>query len=338
MDRYDIIVVGSGPGGYIAAIRAAQVGYSVALVERESSLGGVCLNWGCIPTKALLKTAELLKKIANADTYGIKVAGAAQVDIAEVVANSRSAVAHLGAGVAFLMKKNGVKLYTGNATTLGKGEILVSSSNGEVKLAGRHIVLATGSRPRMLQNVEQELLWTAKDAMVPTELPKSILIVGSGAIGIEFASFYEALGSKVTIVELQDRILPLEDDSISSAMGKILQSQGVTVLVNSSVCSLVRSDEGLTAEVKNMATKQSSLVTFDRVCCAIGVVPNSDNLGLENTGVELDRNGFILTDNLCETSDKGLYAIGDVAGQPCLAHKASHEAVICIEGIATREG
>ncbi|QJC27821.1 dihydrolipoyl dehydrogenase [Anaplasma platys] len=335
MDEFDFVVIGSGPGGYVAAIRAAQHGHTVAIVEREANLGGVCLNWGCIPTKSLLKSAELYKKLQTADQFGIITAGKIQVDLEKVVAHSRAAVKKLNYGVASLMKKYGITVITGTATLMGTSKIQVAGTRNVVTtIAAQHIILATGSKPRLLPELDANLVWTAKDAMVPQELPKSLLIVGSGAIGIEFASFYSTLGSKVTIVEMRDRILPLEDHDISDAMCKTLRAHGVDIMLNSSVKKLRKHSSGIVAEVNG----STGDVVCDKVICAIGVVPNSADLGLNNTKAQLDSRGFIITDEHCATAEPGLYAIGDVAGPPCLAHKASHEAIICVESIAAREG
>ncbi|QLL66378.1 dihydrolipoyl dehydrogenase [Anaplasma phagocytophilum str. Norway variant1] len=338
MDKYEVVIIGSGPGGYIAAIRAAQLGYKVAIVERENNLGGVCLNWGCIPTKALLKSAQLYKKILSASSFGIKITGDVEVDIQSIVAHSRDAVAKLSCGVSMLMKKNGVKVYKGCARIAGKGEIHVDNDGVKSALSAKHIILATGGRPRIATNLDTKLLWSSKDAMLPETLPKSLLIIGSGAIGIEFASFYSTLGSKVTIVEMQDRILPLEDRDISLSMHEILKNQGVDIFTACSVMDLVQSASSITAQIVNSGTKDTVTSSFERVICAIGILPNSGNLGLEDTKVQLDKGGFIITDSMCQTSEPGIYAIGDVAGPPCLAHKASHEAVICVEGIAKKDG
>lgn len=335
MDEFDFVVVGSGPGGYIAAIRAAQLGYSVGLVERETNLGGVCLNWGCIPTKSLLKSAELYKKLQTAGQFGIFTSGNIRVDIAKVVERSRVAVEKLNHGVASLMKKHGITVITGTAKLTGSNKIQVADTKNVVKtVTARHIILATGSRPRPSPELDPSLIWTARDAMVPKELPRSLLIIGSGAIGIEFASFYSTLGSKVTIVEMQDRILPLEDHTVSDAMCKILKANGIDIILNSSVKTIHKHSSGIVASVSGSTGE----ILCDKVICAIGVVPNSTDIGLNNTNSQLDSRGFIITDEHCATSEPGLYAIGDVAGPPCLAHKASHEAIICVESIAARDG
>ena len=342
MKEYDFIIIGSGPGGYIAAIRAAQLGYRVAIVEREDGrLGGVCLNWGCIPTKSLLKSAELYKKMLAAGSYGICVDGKLTPDIPKIVSRSREAVSKLNNGVALLMKKNNVEVLFGHAKTLGNGKVSVSSCNdGEQFFLARHIILATGGSARVPEHLDAKLMWLAKDAMVPRALPQSLLIIGSGAIGLEFASFYGALGCRITIVEMKDRILPLEDSDISSCMCEILRSQGMKIYTNSTVGALrKKAGSVVEAEIIEGSSSNSPIVErFDRVICAIGIVPNTNNLGLENTKVQLNSAGYVVTDYMCRTDEPGMYAIGDVAGVPCLAHKASHEAVICVEGIASAEG
>ncbi|MFV9839062.1 MAG: FAD-dependent oxidoreductase, partial [Aaplasma endosymbiont of Hyalomma asiaticum] len=341
MKEYDVVIVGSGPGGYIAAIRAAQLGYKVAVVERESSLGGVCLNWGCIPTKSLLKSAELYKKILEAKSFGIDIIGEIRPDISAIVAHSRESVGKLNQGVAMLMKKNNIEVIPGQAKTLGKGKISVASNRGSaISISARYIILATGGSARVPAHLDTKLLWLAKDAMVPASMPRSLLIIGSGAIGLEFASFYGALGCRVTVVEMKDRILPLEDKEVSSYMCGILRSQGMEIYTNSTVQALTGTDGSvIKAEiVKNEKASSPIVAEFDKVICAIGIVPNTSNLGLENTKVKLDRTGYVVTDSMCRTDEHGMYAIGDVAGAPCLAHKASHEAVMCVEGIASAEG
>ncbi|MGN7661735.1 MAG: dihydrolipoyl dehydrogenase [Anaplasma sp.] len=337
MENCDFVVIGSGPGGYIAAIRAAQLGYSVAVIEKEGQLGGVCLNWGCIPTKALLKSAEVYSKLLKADSFGIKVKGSVSVDIAKVVSHSREAVGKLGGGVAGLMKKHGIGVLRGYARVLGGGKVSIKSGKDESVLAAKHIILATGASLRLIPGLDEKMLWTARDAMVPDSLPKSLLIVGSGAIGVEFASFYSRMGSKVSILEMQDCILPLEDREVSAFMHKQLLSHGVEILTRGSIKSLKRSGSEMEAEIQ-LSNKGVTTVQCDRVLSAVGISPNSGDLGLENTKATLDKGGYISVDDYCCTSEPGLYAIGDVSGPPCLAHKASHEAVICVENIAVSAG
>ncbi|MFV9921819.1 MAG: dihydrolipoyl dehydrogenase [Anaplasma ovis] len=337
MESCDLIVVGSGPGGYIAAIRAAQLGYSVTVIEKEESLGGVCLNWGCIPTKSLLKSAEVYSKLLKADSFGVEVSGNVSVNIAKVVARSREAVSKLGHGVAGLMKKHGIKVRQGFAQVLGGGKVAIKQKSGSSTIAAKHIILATGASARPVPGLDEKMLWTARDAMLPKALPKSLLIIGSGAIGIEFASFYSHMGSKVSIVEMQNRILPLEDKAVSEFMQKILQLQGVEILTGGSVHSLKKAGSVMQAQIK-LGTQKVVTLECDNAIAAIGVIPNTHGLGLENTKATLDERGFIVTDDCCRTAEPNLYAIGDVAGPPCLAHKASHEAVMCVEGIATSDG
>ncbi|MCU7611870.1 dihydrolipoyl dehydrogenase [Anaplasma capra] len=338
MESCDFIVVGSGPGGYVAAIRAAQLGYSVTLIEKEESLGGVCLNWGCIPTKSLLKSAEVYGKLLKAGSFGIKVSGSISADITKIVTRSRDAVGKLGHGVAGLMQKHGVKVCRGYAQLLGHGKVEVKQEKGKCStLTAKHIILATGARARLVPGLDEEMLWTAKDAMLPNALPKSLLIIGSGAIGVEFASFYSHMGSKVSIVEMQGRILPLEDKTVSESMQKILQAQGIEIITGGLVQSLRKAGPTMQAQVK-LGTQKLVTLECDKAIAAIGVIPNAQELGLENTKATLDKSGFIVTNGLCGTDEPGLYAIGDVAGPPCLAHKASHEAVICVEGIAASDG
>ncbi|MEH0831725.1 FAD-dependent oxidoreductase, partial [Anaplasma bovis] len=336
MDSYDFVVIGSGPGGYVAAIRAAQLNYKVAIVEKEESLGGVCLNWGCIPTKSLLTSAEVYKKVKEAESYGVRVNGKVEVDVAAIVERSRGIVEKLRSGVSMLMKKNKIEVLKGTATLLGGGSIRIEHAGKNTTKKARHIILATGSSPRITPNLSADFIWTAKDAMMFKNLPESVLIIGSGAIGMEFASFYNTIGSKVTIVEAQKHILPLEDLDISNTMEKILCKRGVSILKGSQVQEITKSGSVLSAKIVDSAGKET-VQKFSNALSAIGVVPNTKDLGLENTKVKLCEKGFVVIDSFCKTEEAGLYAIGDVAGSPCLAHKASHEAVICVENIAKSE-
>ncbi|MGN7678432.1 MAG: dihydrolipoyl dehydrogenase [Anaplasma sp.] len=340
MESCDFAVVGSGPGGYIAAIRAAQLGYSVTVIEKEEQLGGICLNWGCIPTKALLKSAEVYSKLLKADSFGVTVKGDISVDIAKVVSRSREAVGKLGGGVAGLMNKHGIKVLRGYARMQGGGKVSIKSGKGESVLAAKHIILATGASLRRIPGLDEKMLWTARDAMVPDSLPKSLLIVGSGAIGVEFASFYSCMGSKVSLLEMCDCILPLEDREVSAFMHKQLLSRGVEILTCGSIKSLKRNGPKMEAEIQlnNKGSATTATIQCDKVLSAIGISPNSGDLGLENTKATLDKRGYISVNDYCCTSEPGLYAIGDVAGPPCLAHKASHQAVICVENIAASAG
>ncbi len=327
--NFDLVVIGGGPGGYVAAIRGAQLGMSVALVEKEH-LGGICLNWGCIPTKALLRSSEIYHTLQHLPEYGFSVDNI-KVDFPNIIKRSRGVSAQLVAGIKHLMKKNKITVLDGFGRLLGNGKIDVE---GEV-IMGKHIILATGARARVLPNLEPdgELIWTAKEAMMPPDMkqPKSLLVVGSGAIGSEFASFYQNMGTEVTMVEVMDRVLPVEDAEISAFAQKSFEKQGMKIITKAMVKALKKGKNNVTAtiEIDGKATEQ----TFDRVIMAVGIVGNIEGIGLENTKVKTDR-GQILIDKYCRTDEPGVYAIGDVAGAPWLAHKASHEGVICVEKIA----
>jgi dihydrolipoamide dehydrogenase len=331
--NYDVVVVGSGPGGYVAAIRAAQLGLKTAVVEREH-LGGICLNWGCIPTKALLRTADIYSLINNAEEFGIKVEKAS-VDLKKVVERSRNVASQLSGGVKHLLKKNKVTVVDGQGKLAGSGKLKVSK-DGKVTttLNAKHIILATGARARVLPGMEPDgkLIWTYKEALVPDTMPKKLLVVGSGAIGIEFASFFNALGSDVTVVEVMDRILPVEDEEISSMAEKAFKKLGMTIHKGTNVTELKKSGSKVTATFKDKKDKTSS-DTFDRVILAVGIVGNVEDLGLEGTKVKVDRT-HVEVDEYSRTGEPGVYAIGDLTGPPWLAHKASHEGVICVEKIA----
>ena len=330
--NFDVVVIGGGPGGYVAAIRASQLGMKVALVEREH-LGGICLNWGCIPTKALLRTSELYHLMHRAEEFGLK-AEKISFDIKKVVERSRGVASQLSKGIGHLMKKNKVTVFMGSAKLLGKGKLSV---DGKETLAAKHIIIATGARARQLPGLESDgkLVWTYKEAMTPEAMPKSLLVVGSGAIGIEFASFYRSMGATVTVVEVLDRILPVEDEEISKMAQKAFEKQGMTIITSATVKALKKSKDNVTATVEQGG--KSSEITADRVIMAVGIVGNSENLGLENTKVKVERN-HIVTDGYGATTEPGVYAIGDVTGAPWLAHKASHEGIICIEKIAGIKG
>src|SRR5204863_5140936 len=336
---FDIIIIGSGPGGYVTAIRAAQLGFKTAIVEK-SYLGGICLNWGCIPTKALLRSAEIFHYMQHAKDYGL-FAEKVGYDATAVVQRSRAVSKRLNDGVGFLMKKNKVAVIWGEAVIDAPGKITVKKSAveapkgalGEGAYQAKHIILATGARPRVLPGLEpdQKLVWTYFEAMVPDKMPKSLLVVGSGAIGIEFASFFRTLGADVTVVEVLPQILPVEDAEISAFARKSFEKQGIKILTGAKVTKLDKKSDSVTAMIDDGKGSTQTL-TVDRVISAVGVVGNIENLGLEKLGVKTDR-GAIVIDGACKTNVPGIYAIGDVAGPPLLAHKAEHEGVICVEAI-----
>ena len=324
---FDMIIIGGGPGGYVAAIRAAQLGFKTALVEREH-LGGICLNWGCIPTKALLRSAEIYHLMHRLDEFGLK-AEKISFDFKKVIDRSRKVSAQLSAGVKHLMKKNKITVFDGQGRLLGKGRVMVDKI-GEIKAP--HIILATGARARVMPGLEPDgkLVWSYKEAMVPTALPKSLLVIGSGAIGSEFASFYRTMGAEVTLVEVMDKILPVEDEEISAFVKKQFEKQGMRILTGAKVTKLEKGADNVTATIESGGKLEK--ITIERVISAVGIVANTENLGLENTKVKIDRS-HIVTDAWSKTDEPGVYAIGDVAGPPWLAHKASHEGSICVEKI-----
>jgi dihydrolipoamide dehydrogenase len=330
--NFDLVVIGGGPGGYVAAIRAAQLGMKTALVESQH-LGGICLNWGCIPTKALLRSAEIYNLINHADEFGIKVKGA-EIDFKKVIERSRGVAKQLSSGIGHLMKKNKITVFDGFGKLLGGGKVAVEKDGKAVdQIAAKHIIIATGARARTLPGLEPDgkLVWTYKEAMVPEEMPKSILVVGSGAIGIEFANFYRFLGVEVTVVEIMDRILPVEDEEISTLARKAFEKQGMKILTGAKVTKLDKSKNNVKATIDVAGKTQD--ITVDRVIMAVGIVGNTENMGLEKLKVKIDK-GFVVTDEWLKTGEPNVYAIGDVAGPPMLAHKASHEGVICVEKIA----
>ncbi|MBV6632570.1 MAG: dihydrolipoyl dehydrogenase [Alphaproteobacteria bacterium] len=330
--NFDLVVMGGGPGGYVAAIRAAQLKMKVALVEREH-LGGICLNWGCIPTKALLRSAEIHHLLHNLDAYGF-AADNIRFDLDKVVKRSRGVAGQLSGGVKHLLKKNKVTVFDGTAKLAGKGKVAVDlQKGGNETLSAKHIIIATGARARTLPTMKPDgkFIWTYKEAMVPDAMPKKLLVIGSGAIGIEFASFYLNMGADVTVVEMVDRILPAEDEEISAFAKKSFEKQGMKILTNAKVEGTKANASQIEATIDVGGKKQTE--KFDRIVLAIGITGNIEDIGLEGTKVQTDR-GHIVINEWMETGEPGVYAIGDVVGPPWLAHKASHEGVICVEKIA----
>ena len=336
-EKLDLIVIGSGPGGYVAAIRAAQLGMKTAIVERES-LGGICLNWGCIPTKALLRTAEVYHLMQHAGDFGL-AAKDVGYDLAKVVARSRKVAGRLSGGIKFLMKKNKIAVHEGEGRLAGKGRVTVEKDGKTVaELSATNVILATGARARSLPGLEPDgkLIWTYRDAMVPASMPKSLLVVGSGAIGIEFASFYRTLGCEVTVVEVLERILPVEDAEISAFAHKAFEKQGMKILTGATVKKLDKGKDNVTATIETKEKKTETL-TVDRVILAVGIVGNVEKIGIENTKIKVEKT-HVVTDEWGATGEPGIYAIGDLTGPPWLAHKASHEGVACVEKIAGVKG
>jgi len=330
--EFDLIVLGGGPGGYVAAIRAAQLGMKTALIEREH-LGGICLNWGCIPTKALLRSSEINHLLHHLPEFGFSAENI-RFDLAAMVKRSRAVAKQLSSGVAHLLKKNKVTVFDGSGKLAGGGKLAVEKEGRAVTmLAAKHIVLATGARARELPGLEADgkLVWTYKQAMVPTALPKRLLVIGSGAIGIEFASFYRNMGADVTVVEVLDRILPVEDAEISAFAHKVFEKQGMKILVGAKVTAAKKSADSVMATIET-GTKKTEIVV-DRVISAVGIVGNVEGLGLAEAGVMVEKT-HVVVDEYCRTGVPGLYAIGDLVGPPWLAHKASHEGVVCVEKIA----
>ncbi len=336
MSNYDLVVLGSGPGGYVAAIRGVQLGQKVAIVEREN-LGGICLNWGCIPTKALLRSAEIYHYMHHAKDYGL-AADNIRADIDAVVKRSRGVAKQLNQGISHLMKKNKITVHMGDGKLLGNGKLSVSKDGKIETLTAKNIIVATGARARDLPfaKADGKRIWTYRHAMVPPEMPKKLLVIGSGAIGIEFASFYNDMGADVTVVEMMDRIVPVEDHEISAFLEKSLKKQGMTIITGAGVQSIKTSVSGVTAEIKDSKGKVAKS-EFTHVIVAIGILPNTENIGIEELGIKTDR-GHIITNAMCQTNVAGVYAIGDVTQPPWLAHKASHEGVIAAEAIAASLG
>jgi len=327
---FDMIVIGAGPGGYVAAIRGAQLGLNVAIIEREH-MGGICLNWGCIPTKALLRSSEVFHLMERAKDFGLKAENIGY-DLDAVVARSRGVSKQLNQGIGHLMKKNKITTFMGEATIPAKGKVSVKTDKGIEELTAKNIVLATGARARELPGLEADgdLVWTYKHALTPKRMPKKLLVIGSGAIGIEFASFYNTLGADTTVVEVMDRVLPVEDAEISAFAKKQFVKQGMKIMEKTMVKKLDRGNGKVTAHIE--ANGKVTTEDFDTVISAVGIVGNVENLGLEALGVKIDRT-HVVVDEYCRTGVEGLYAIGDIAGAPWLAHKASHEGVMVAEHI-----
>ena len=330
--NFDLIVVGGGPGGYVAAIRAAQLKMKVALVENQH-LGGICLNWGCIPTKALLRSAEIYRQMQHADQYGLSASNV-DFDLDKIVKRSRSVSKQLTSGVGYLLKKNKVQVIDGFGKLAGKGKLSVTKDGKPVAtLTAKNIILATGARARELPGMEADgkLIWYYKDALVPKDVPERLLVIGSGAIGIEFANFFHTFGAKTTVVEMMDRIVPAEDAEVSAFLQKSLVKDGMEIMTSVGVKSLKKGKNTVTAtfDIKGKAESRE----FDRVIVAAGIVGNVENIGLEGTKVKVDRT-HVITNEWCQTGEPGVYAIGDLAGGPWLAHKASHEGILCVEKIA----
>ncbi|NNK66607.1 MAG: dihydrolipoyl dehydrogenase [Rhodobacteraceae bacterium] len=329
--QFDLVVIGAGPGGYVAAIRASQLGLKVAIVEREH-MGGICLNWGCIPTKAMLRSSEVFHLMHRAKEFGLSATGI-DYDLDAVVKRSRGVAKQLNSGVGHLMKKNKVEVLMGEASLPAKGKVSVKTEKGTEELSAKNIILATGARARELPGLEADgdLVWTYKHALMPPRMPKKLLVIGSGAIGIEFASFYNTLGADTTVVEVMDRILPVEDAEISAFAKKSFAKQGMKIMEKAMVKQLDRGKGKVTAHIEVGGKVEK--IDFDTVISAVGIVGNTEGLGLEALGVKVDRT-HVVTDEFCRTGVEGLYAIGDIAGAPWLAHKASHEGVMVAELIA----
>ena len=333
---FDLIVVGGGPGGYVAAIRAAQLGMKTAVVEREN-MGGICLNWGCIPTKALLRTSEVYDLIKHAEAYGLTVKDVSY-DHKKIVERSRKVASQLSNGVKGLMKKNKITVFDGTAKLAGAGKLAVAMNDKtNVTLAYKNVILATGARARQLPGLESDgkLIWSYREAMVPEEMPKSLLVIGSGAIGIEFASFYRTMGAEVTVCEVLERILPVEDEEVSAFAKRAFEKQGMKILTGATVSNLKKGAKNVTATITVGGKAQE--ITVDRVISAVGIVGNVENLGLEGTKVKVDRTHIVI-DQWGATGEPSVYALGDVAGPPWLAHKAMHEGVLVVEKIAGVKG
>ena len=331
--NFDVIIIGGGPGGYVTAIRGAQLGLKVCIIE-EKHLGGICLNWGCIPTKAILRSAEIYHNMKNADEFGLTTKNV-EFDLKKIIKRSRGVSDQLSNGVAFLLKKNNITVIDGKGKLAGPGKVIVTKDGVEFEsFKAKHIIIATGARPHKLPGIEPDgkLIWTYFEALNPDIMPKELLVIGSGAIGVEFASFYNTLGAKVTIVEVLPQILPVEDIEISSIASKQLESQGMKILTETKITKVEKNKNTVTAFIENKSGKYSK-ITVDRIISAVGVVGNIEDIGLETVKAKT-ANGYIVTDEFSATNQNGLYAIGDVSGSPRLAHKAEHEGTICIEKIA----
>ena len=335
--EYDVIVIGSGPGGYVSAIRASQLGLKTAIVEREN-LGGICLNWGCIPTKAMLRSAEIFQNMQHPSDYGL-VAEKISTDLEAIVKRSRGVAKQRNQGVTGLMKKNKIDVHMGDGKLTTKDKVVVKGKDGETELGGKSIIIASGARARDLPfaKADGKRIWTYRHAMMPPEMPKKLLVIGSGAIGIEFASFYNDIGSEVTVVEMLDRIVPVEDEEVSKFLEKSLKKQGMTIMTGAGVKSIDAGAKGVKAEIEDSKGKKA-IHDFTHVIVAVGIQPNVETIGLDELGIEPDERFHIKTDEYCRTNIEGVYAIGDVTGGPWLAHKASHEGVIAAEAIAANMG
>ena len=330
--KFDLVIIGGGPAGYVAAIRASQLKMKVALVE-ENHLGGICLNWGCIPTKALLKSGEINYLLNHIEDYGFNKVKAS-FDFNKIITRSREVSKKLSQGISHLMKKHKVKVFDARGKLNGNNKVRVFTDK-PVDIEAKNIIIATGARARTLPNLEPDgkFIWSYKEAMVPNKQPKSVLVVGSGAIGIEYANFYNSLGSKVTILELADRILPVEDSEISQFAQKSFADQGMKFEVNSTISKVSKGKNEVTVEITNTKTNKTKKITVEKIISAVGIIANSEDIGLEGTKIKLEKN-HIIVDEFCETGEKNIYAIGDVVGAPWLAHKASHEAIIAVEKMA----
>lgn len=331
---FDLVVIGAGPGGYVAAIRAAQLGLKTAIIER-SHLGGICLNWGCIPTKALLRCSEINHLLHNLDQYGFSVENV-QFDFDKIIKRSRDVASKLSSGIAHLLKKNKVEVIMGEAKLIDKNNIQIKSEDKESKVKAKNIVIATGARARVIAGFEPDgdFIWTYKEALSPKKMPESLIIVGSGAIGVEFASFYRNMGSKVTLVEVFDRILPAEDDEIATIAHKSFRDQGIDIHTSSQITKVEKNKNDITATIINNGKEQK--ITAEKILMAVGIVANTENLGLEKTKIKIE-NSRILTNKFCQTDEANIFAIGDVVYGPWLAHKASHEGILVAEKIAGKK-